>query len=411
MTIMTKNNKKFISLALLFALFATALSACTADTSYALTSEGEKYPAAPYSFYVHYYRDTWEAQLYSYKGTGFNDNADMEVDANGTKLHDYIVDQAKNQYISYLLVNQKFNEFGLSLTEEETKAIDDSFQKNYVEAYGDERLDEICTTIGVSKDELKEILSINYKQDKLIDYYFGEGGTMEVSDAELLQKYEESYARFKYMVFYTKDTSGNSYTLEQQNAVYAKAQEAYAKLQAGETIENLIPQYSEDYKAYTENSTDAEKEQIDKQNKENVEDGVLTDKNGVFNKNVYNYYGYKLDATLVAKIFELQQGEYAFIELSDSFWIVQKYSATEKEDYFASKKEDVFDDITADDIQNLYKGWQDAFPHEFNEKTVEKLDPRGMSCIFLTQEELDKLVPNSGSNTNTTTGENTSSGN
>lgn len=389
---------KCTGLLLIFALFSGLFSGCTADTSYALTSEGTKYPAGPYSFYVHYYRDTWEAQLYSYKGSGFAENTDMEVDKNGTKLHDYIVNQAKDQYLSYLLICKKFEEFGLTLSEEEKTAINDSFQKNYIDAYGEERIAEMCNTIGITQEEFKEILSVTYKQEKLIDYYFGEGGSMEVPESELLSKYEESYARFKYLVFYTKDTSGNSYTLEQQNAVYAKAQEAYAKLQAGESIETLIPQYSEDYKSYPENATDAQKKQLDQQNAEMVEDGVITDKNGVFNKEVYDYYGYKLDSTLISKIFELQQGEYAFVELSDSFWIVQKYSATEKENYFADKKTDVFDEITADDIQNLYNEWREAFPHEFNEKTIEKLDPRGMSVLFLTEDELKQLLPKTENN-------------
>lgn len=392
---------------MVFSLFAALLSGCTPDTSYALTSGNEKYSSAPYSFYVHYYRDTWEAQLYSYKGSGFNENAEMSADSNGTKLYQYVINQAKNQYLSYLIVENKFQELNLSFSEEETKAIEDSFQKNYIDAYGEQRLDEICSTIGITRDEFKEILSVNYKQQKLIDYYFGQGGTMEVTDEELLSKYQETYSRFKYMVFYTADTSGKTFTLEQQNAVYAKAQEAYAKLQAGEAIETLIPIYSEDYKSYAENSTDEQKEQIDKQNKENVEDGVITDKNGVFNQSVYNYYGYKLDTTLVSKIFELKEKETAFVELSDSFWVVQKESATEKEDYFNSKKNDVFDSITADDIQNLYKQWEEAFPHEFNEKTIENLDPRGMSCIFLTQEELQKLIPQNGNGTSSGTSEST----
>lgn len=390
---MSRSIKRTTGLVLVLSLFLSILSGCTADTSYALTSEGTKYPTGPYSFYVHYYRDTWDAQLYSYKGTGFADNTDMEVDKNGTKLYEYIIKAAKDQYLSYLLINQKFEEFNLTLSDEEKQAMEDSFKKNYIDEYGQERIDEICKTIGITQDEFKEILSVNYKNEALIDYYFGEGGTMEVSDAELLSKFEETYARFKYMVFYTKDTAGKDFTLEEKNKVYAKAKEAYAKLEAGEAIETLIPQYSEDYKKYQDNSTDEQKASIDKQNKENVEDGVITDKNGIFNKEVYSYYGYKLDTTLTDKIFELKDKEYAFVELPDSFWVVQKYSATEKENYFADRKDEVFDAITADDIQKLYNQWLEAFPHEFNEKTVEKYDPRGMSVLFLTEEELKELIP------------------
>ena len=126
-----------------------------------------------------------------------------------------------------MITERKFEEYGLSLTEDQISALDDSFQTNWIDSNGIEAFTNICKTLGLSSSEFKEILSVSYKNSQLMDYLFGEGGKYEITEDELRNNYSDGYERFRYIALSKVDSSGA--TLPTDELIAKKATEKNIK--------------------------------------------------------------------------------------------------------------------------------------------------------------------------------------
>ncbi len=381
--------KKALSILILCAIILSMICGC-ADTSYIMTNNGDKYAAGPFAFYAQYLHDYYDQMLTYYYQQNLTDILNKEVDENGTKLYENINKEIKQQYIRYIVLDKKFAELGLSMTEEETKEINDAFEY-YKSNYKTLDFTAIRQKLGLSEDEFKNLLvGINYKEQKLMNYYFGAGGENEISDTEMRKYFTENYRRFKYLVFYKTNSDGTTLGTEDLLKKYEKVKEAKALLDEGQSFERLIPIYSEDYykRENYPDATDETWENYEAQNTENTENGLITNKNGIFDETVYNYYGYSLDTKVADAVFTLEIGEYTLIELDKEYWIIKRYDASESNDYFKSKETTIYNTLASPQFETLCTTWDLAFAGadleycKFNETVVNMYDVRGLETVF-----------------------------
>ncbi len=154
---------------------------------------------------------TWAAKLgedtlpiggYIYYLTGAYSNASSQV-ASGTDVlsaqvegqdaKSWIQDQAMDYVYSYYFVNQKFDELGLSLDEEDNAAISNStgtMWSYYKAAF---------ESMGVAQSSFEKAFSIyNTKQEKVLLALYGKGGELEVPEEELKSYYLDNYTYYQY---------------------------------------------------------------------------------------------------------------------------------------------------------------------------------------------------------------------
>ena len=382
-------KKSIKSIAAVLAAIMMLLTLCSCkDTSYACTVDNEQYPVGPYAFYAYYTRDKYEAQLTAYGMTDFASSLLSDADSEGTKLYTYINDEVKSSYISHLIVNLKFDEFGLELTEEQKTSIDEAMQTNWVDSYGEETFTDICRTLGLTSAEFKEMVSVSFKYESLMNYLFGEGGQYEITEDELQRNFDENYTRFRYIAV-SKVDSSTSTTLTTDELVAKKAiiDDAYARAIAGEDFGSLIAECSEDYIQITDDMTDDEKATYEASNAATREQGLVTDKNGIFDYTYYYYYGYTLDSTIVDKLFTMENGDIEMIELSSSFWIIQKLDKNEDSSYYESKRDLIYSSISSPIIEEVFSEWENSYAIVFNDAVVSKYDPRKIDSLFYSKSE------------------------
>lgn len=356
---------------------------CATDTSYIMTSDGKKYPSGPYIFYAYFMRDSYDMQYYTYYKTRLADVLNEKI-SEDKYFYQSMNEMIQEQYIAYVLVSEKFDEFGLKLTSDEIAAIDKQYTDNYINVYGATKFDEMLKKMNLTVNEFKDLLSINAKNDAITQYYFGSGGEFEVTDTQERNYFSENYARLKSLIVYKTDSDGKALTtaelIEKDNLVKSIIEQ----LDGGASFEELIAQHSDAYtREFSDDITDEQKESAEKYNQSLVEDGMITDKKGIYNTLLYNYYGYTLDSTIVDYIFSAEIGDYKLIELSDSYWIVKKYDSTEKNDYFADKEKEIFNALTADQISLIYQTWKNALVVEYNQETLTKYDVRNLDPMFI----------------------------
>ena len=384
--------KKFLKLTALLLVFATVFGSFTscANISYGLKADGKTYPVGPYAFYAQYYRDVFNQQTYAYYGKNINENYDMVLDqATGQTLHSYILELAETEYVYYIIARQKFEELGLTLSEDEKAEIEEVYKSN-ADSFGDEaEFLNFCMTLRVTEEDFKNIITKDYELEAIKNYYFGPGGEREIYDTSLLETFNQNYTRFKYVRISTTDDSGNKLTLDDQLEARTNADEVINKIKnENAKIEDLIPEYSADYKTLTGEETEQTAENYRINNEELVNDGIITDKNGVYNEVLYNYYGYTLDADVLSALAELEIGDVTSVEASDAYWIIQKYDVTEDTKYFEAKRDSLYEAAVTEPMAALLNQWKSEFSYDLNKAVVTKFDPKNLSGLFLKDEDL-----------------------
>jgi len=376
--------KKIISFILASLMMIVLLSSC-ANTSYIATIDNEKLPVGPYAFYAYYTRDNYQTNLSYYGVTDFTSALTEQADSTGTKLYAYIINETKNSYLQHILTERKFDEYGLTLTDQQKEAVDTAYKETWEDGYGIEKLTEILKTLELTSSEFKEMISITYKNSQLTDYLFGEGGTYEVTEEELKNNYQQNYERFRYIAVSKVDSDGNNLTTDELISKKAAVDQAYQRALDGEDFGNLIAEYSEDYLTISDDLTDDQKTYYEQQNQQAREDGLVTDTNGIFNYEYYYYYQYSLDSSIVNAVFSMDVGDVQLIELSTSFWLIQKCDKNEKDDYFESKRSLIYSSIVSPILEELYTEWGNELLITFNDSAVNKYDPRKIGSLFLTE--------------------------
>ena len=376
---------KTVSVIVVLSMMLVMLSSCS-NVSYIATLDNEKLPVGPYAFYAYYTRDTYQSNLSYYGVTDFTAALTEQADSSGTKLYSYIMQETKSSYIQHLITERKFEEYGLSLTDDQKAELDETFQSSWVDSNGIEKFTEICKTLELTSAEFKEMISVSYKNTQLMEYLFGEGGSYEITEEELRNKYADGYERFRYIAISKVDASGNMLTTDELIAQKALVDAAYERAVNGEDFGALIAEYSDDYLEITDDLTDDQKAAYEASNKQACEDGIVIDKNGIFNYEYYLYYNYVIDSNIVNAVFanDMAEGDIKFLELSTSFWIIQKCDKNAKEDYFESKRSLIYNEIASPIIEELYTEWENELLITFNEAAINKYDPRKISPLFIT---------------------------
>ena len=186
-------KQKFTAIILLAALIlGLALTGCAPSV---MTANGEKMKTGYYSFYVHWQRDYYKELLKNY---GYDISASMDNYFTETAtVRDTIINTAKNQYLTFVVVTEKFEELGMTLSEEDQNQIQQQYNDEWIKIYGEAGMKKILKTLGLKKDEFFTLLSVEYKSDALLEYYYGEQVQTPITEQDKKDYYNENYYRFK----------------------------------------------------------------------------------------------------------------------------------------------------------------------------------------------------------------------
>lgn len=142
----------------------------------------------------------------------------------------------------HVLVNRLMKEYGLTMSDED-KAEVEKMRTEQIDLLGGQKgYASFLRTFNLNDAEYREILEVATKYRILRDYLYGPGGEMEFTEDDLRDVYREQYARVIYIFISTKDIE----TVEDREAKYELAQEAYERAKAGEDFKSLIKEYGED---------------------------------------------------------------------------------------------------------------------------------------------------------------------
>lgn len=214
---MTKLNIKKIAALGCAAAMLGSLTACGEKTTWGAVIDGVQIPAGVFIYYL----DTanYEAQQKLNEQTDTSADLSPEGAAaqssetvtlplyssqiDGVDSKQWIYDRATELMQEYAAVEAKFDEYGLTLSDDD---------KQSAQVYLDQIWDyagDYYTSMGVSENSYKSIFLNSSKKQKLFETIYSEGGEKAVSDDEIKTYLDENYALINYIDVELKDGEGN----------------------------------------------------------------------------------------------------------------------------------------------------------------------------------------------------------
>lgn len=214
---MTKLNIKKIAALGCAAAMLGSLTACGEKTTWGAVIDGVQIPAGVFIYYL----DTANYEAQQKLGEQTDTSADLSPEGaaaqssetvtlplyssqiDGVDSKQWIYDRATELMQEYAAVEAKFDEYGLTLSDDD---------KQSAQVYLDQIWDyagDYYTSMGVSENSYKSIFLNSSKKQKLFETIYSEGGEKAVSDDEIKTYLDENYALINYIDVELKDGEGN----------------------------------------------------------------------------------------------------------------------------------------------------------------------------------------------------------
>ncbi len=164
---------------------------------------------------------------------------------------EYVKEYADGTARMYHSMENKAEELGITLTDEDNEYIDSLWQSDIDSVGSEEELIEQIETVYLTKDLYYYINTVSVLADAAFTELYGETGE-KLDDEEVISYAEDSgYMRAKHILFMTVDEEGNALPDEEIEAQEQAAQEVLAQLRQaqenGEDTETLFDELMNEY--------------------------------------------------------------------------------------------------------------------------------------------------------------------
>lgn len=259
--------KRFIALTLALVMLCCCAAGCGSNTKEdtVMTVNGTAVSFDEYMAGLNQAVSELEDLYQSYSGTSVDWDGKFLFDDTVTNL-EWCLKRAGQQVARYRVVEQKAKEMGVTLTDEQTTAIDDQIQDikdQYVTSddKADTQLQAFFASYGYTEDSYRERCRLNYLYSDLFTEIYGEQGSKLSDDKVQAYAEENDYITSAHILFLTSETvtdadgksSSKELSDEQKAEKKAKAEELCAELKAitddterWTRFKELMNEYSED---------------------------------------------------------------------------------------------------------------------------------------------------------------------
>ena len=289
----------------------------------------------------------------------------MKLTIENKPAAEYVKEKALDYCKTYIVVEQKFSELGLELSEEDNSDIDsttNAYLTYYAAYYGDN---------GCGAASLRKIVESNVKLEKIFLHYYGEGGEKEVSKDDLLKQLTENYARVQFISIPLVETS-TGLSLEGDDLQEAKdsADKYLERAKNGEDFPALMEEYSKSLEDSDEEETEEEEHDHDHDHEEEEEilDNGFTKNDTLVKKDDETSY----PEGFVDGVFEMKNGEYKLIKTENYYFVTTRLNITESDKTLEYYTETLISDLKFEEFEGTYGEWKAAASYNTNNAGIKK---------------------------------------
>lgn len=232
MAVLQRKNrlKRVLALSAALVLSCGIMSGCQ-STRFVGTVDGYEVRSGVYLYYQsgEAYSDTYEKLPEEYK-TIFHKKT-MVTDEEGTEMtaKAYIEKRTKQYVKEFVATERKFEELGLSFTEEEiadfTSTANEHYQSN----------EDVFTLNGIGPESIRDVVLNVEKHNRIFEYYYADDGETPVSKEDKMAFFTGDYALIKILMVETYNPDNTP----KDEAGIAEAKKVAADYAAKATAENM----------------------------------------------------------------------------------------------------------------------------------------------------------------------------
>ncbi|MEM1485015.1 hypothetical protein V6615_09055 [Oscillospiraceae bacterium PP1C4] len=325
-------------------LMAGSFAACSgADTKWVAKSGDMTVPSGVY---------IWGLMNQYYDATsklGAEVKKPLQEKIDGVPVPEKIVTGAKEDLAKYIAVEKKFSELKLSFDAATQAALTQNVD-SYWQYIGDS-----YEKNGISKDSYALMFANDAKRAQIFQAIYGEGGSEQVPDSELKDKFLKDYAKI-IVIPLNFSTSEDPAQKEKDNKTAKEMIAKYEqKFKAGESMEDLAfeaqKEISKDPSSLTKPEAGASYTFVSRDNSpyaENVTKAIFDAKNGV--------------ATVA--------------ETDESIYLFVRYDISENENDFVSRKSAILSQLKNEELTNRIAEWAKGLTDvTYNEASLKRYTP------------------------------------
>lgn len=345
--------------AVLAAVMLLSFTGC--NTSWVFDYDGTKIPAGLYIGYT----IAAYGNLSSQEGYSDTITDPMKQTVNGMSAKEWIKQDARSSCNAYIAVERKFEELGLTLSEDEMATIDSNTEAAWeaqIDANGT-TLGELYEDNGVSKETYRKMLISSSKLNSIFQKYYGEGGLQEIPVENLTAHFEENYASINALSIVI--TEGDNLTDAQieANEERQEKMDTYLKW-INEEGKSFSECYDDYYHFLTQTEhTDTEDVQTD----EDLKTWLTKDTTSV-------------SSVLMNAVFNEMKddGTARIVNDGTSNYLVVRYDVNSDEKNFEEMRESVLVNLKSDEFNDMVAEWADALEPTVNQAAVNRYDPKNI---------------------------------
>ena len=287
----------------------------------------------------------------------------LKQQIDGKDADEWIKEEALKATKQNMAVCAKFNELGLSFSEQELMTC-----QTQAESY-DEQAGENLEKNGISKDSIELLYQITYMKVKVFDAIYGEGGEKEVSEQELRDYYENNYIKMAVQTFNfpaepevaedateeEKEMYDEFYQGERSN-VYTNAESLYTQgqigLEQGKSWNEVLNLYKQD------NADNGEEYDMTTNNYRLVDTATTT-----------------LNADIIGALKEAEVGEIIKVETDNMIAVGATADLNEDPTDFEYVKSTICHALKDEEFENMLLETASDESFEVNQKAVDRYAP------------------------------------
>lgn len=384
--------KKLLAVLLAAALLLTC-SACTfgEDTRIAMTIGDTDIPAGLYTLFM---IDAQQEAISIINEAGSPDSSDSEdateeatETTEATEARDYYSLQVENKDFSewvqekavesckkYVAVNNLFRELNLTLSEEDQQTLESS-----VDSYWEQQKDAF-EKAGVSEQSFRLYTEYSLMQNAIFNAYYGEGGSREVPENDILTGLIDNFATVKALSAGKTDaTTGEAYSSDVISQLQALCDTCAQRLNNGEAFDEVEAYFNAQVTlittgeepttaAATEPATDASGSAAESTtqgateydadvivvSRESIESGGETEK-------------------LISAVFDSEVNKATVVELDSELYVLVRVGDISNNPYYVETySNNVLQLLKSDEMNEEFDSLASALQETLNEKAIQR---------------------------------------
>ncbi|MEM0530226.1 hypothetical protein WGC32_07810 [Zongyangia sp. HA2173] len=285
---------------------------------------------------------------------------DQEIE--GKTGYEWVHDKALQAVKNYAAVEEKFEELGYTLAEEQEAYAENQATQRYNYYSG------LYEANGISSDSVVAIYMNQMKSSVIFQNTYAPGGTQGLSVDELKQELEENYLRFKTIMLPRTNSDGVLLSDEELAAAEEEQANYLKRAQDGEDFDQLIIESEDNYikdlrgdESYEPTTSDYGHDHAE----ENAHVSVLRKDST------------DVSAELLDAVAAVDEGEFGTVEDIDYYYVFQRLDITEDEDAVVEALEaQLTSDLKADDFDKEIEDWGNNVQLTLNDKAVDYYQKR-----------------------------------